>query len=445
MSTTAIFSGNSRFAVDFSQIIERSVSIASLPLKQLQQQKVQLNDQSTALTSLDSKFSALQAAIAKLSSKVGVEARSASLDEPTVATVTTGADSLPGQYSLEVLNVGSRAVALSVDGRPKVTNPSTETISSDPSLTLTVAGTNYTISNGINNLAALAAQINAAQAGVQATVINVGSSSSPDYRLSVLATKLGEVSVQLSDGSGVLLNTITSGSLAAYRVNGAPSTPIQSDTRNVTLAPGLTASIQKAGTTNITVNQVGSDIETAISELVTAFNAAVDETDKHRGSAQGALTGQSLVSNLAQTLRRVGGYSAGGGAIDSLAALGVTFDQTGHLLFSKSTFQQRAAQNPDDLASFLGTATQDGFLKFATDALASIEDASQGDLASAINLVKKQVTAQDLLINTAQDRVRLLQDTLATQMARADALIASLEQQVTYMTNLFQAMKDSKQ
>lgn len=445
MSTSPIFSGNSRFATDFSQIIERTVGIASFPLNQLQRQQSQLNDQSTALGALDGRFAALQAAIAKLGSKVGAQGRSGSADDPTIANVAVGADATPGTYSLEVVNLGSRAVTLSVDGKAKVTNPNTGTISTDPSLTLTVAGTNYTISNGIQNLAALAAQINAAQAGVQATVINIGTSGNPDYRLSVLSTKLGDVSIQLQDGSGVLLNTIAQGSLAAYRINGAPSTPIQSDSRTVVLAPGLTASIQKVGTTNITVNQIGSDIESAFSEFVTAFNAAVDETDKHHGSAKGALTADSLVASLSETLRKLGTYTTGSGTLKSITDLGLAFDQTGHLQFNRGQFEQGAAQNSDALAAFLGTQTDGGFLKFATDTLKTVEDPTGGDLQTAIGQVKKQITAQDLLINQQQDRIQLLRDTLSAQMAKADALIASLEQQVTYMTGLFQAMKDSKQ
>ena len=49
--------------------------------------------------------------------------------------------------------------------------------------------------------------------------------------------------------------------------------------------------------------------------------------------------------------------------------------------------------------------------------------------------------AQDQLIGSEQDRVQLVRDTVTRQMAQADSLIASMEQQVTFMTNLIAAMR----
>ena len=55
-----IFTGASRYSTDFQSVIDRSVNIASLPMLQMQQNKVKISDESAALKSLDSKLSSLR-------------------------------------------------------------------------------------------------------------------------------------------------------------------------------------------------------------------------------------------------------------------------------------------------------------------------------------------------------------------------------------------------
>src|SRR5215831_8405238 len=102
MSTSTIFTGNSRYSSDFQSVIDRSVAIASLPLNQLQAQKAALTDQSTALASVDSKVAAVQAAIASLQSATGTGAYRTSISDASVvsATVTDGA--MRGSYHIHV-------------------------------------------------------------------------------------------------------------------------------------------------------------------------------------------------------------------------------------------------------------------------------------------------------------------------------------------------------
>ena len=54
-----LFNGTSRFSNDFTQVINRSVAIASLPLTQMQQQRTKSSDESTALKMIEAKILAL--------------------------------------------------------------------------------------------------------------------------------------------------------------------------------------------------------------------------------------------------------------------------------------------------------------------------------------------------------------------------------------------------
>jgi flagellar capping protein FliD len=104
-----------------------------------------------------------------------------------------------------------------------------------------------------------------------------------------------------------------------------------------------------------------------------------------------------------------------------------------------------AAEDFQALLDFLGTSTTDGFLKYATDALAALNDDTDGLIQAEIDSVADQIRAQDDKIAAEQDRIDLMEENLLAQMAAADALIASLEQQVLYFTGLFESMRIATQ
>ena len=69
---STLFTGSSRFSTDFTQIIDRSVAIASLPLTQMQQQRMKSNDESTALKTVEAKVLALQSSLKEISGSLGL-------------------------------------------------------------------------------------------------------------------------------------------------------------------------------------------------------------------------------------------------------------------------------------------------------------------------------------------------------------------------------------
>ena len=58
-SNSSIFTGSSRYSSDLQQVLTRAVKIASLPLNLLNNQLSTLQSRSSALDSMDGKFSAL--------------------------------------------------------------------------------------------------------------------------------------------------------------------------------------------------------------------------------------------------------------------------------------------------------------------------------------------------------------------------------------------------
>jgi len=442
---TDYFTGMSTFSSSLNTEISQEVQIASLPYELLQNDVATMTNQSNELQTLDSDVGAVETAVAGLASAAG-NMLSASVSDPSVATATVGSGAIAGSYSLQVTSLGSYSDALSNGNLPTVTDPASQNISSSGSYTLTVGTTTTPISYSGGNLNGLAQAINDANAGVEATVVDVGSNSAPDYVLSLQSDQLGPVTMQLNDGTRNLLTASgTAGTLAQYRVNGQA---VQSDSDSVTLAPGLTVRLtgtNPSAAATVTVAADPSSIGNAMRSFVSAYNAAIAELGKNRGQSGGALAGDSIVYELTDALQGLANYSTGYGAVNSLATLGVTFnDTTGQLSFDQSAFDAATSGQTDALTQFLGSATGGGFLETATNTMAALVDPNTGVLTSEISTVGASIASTNTQIANEQAQVNQLQTNLTQQMAAADAMIYDLQQQTTQLQGIFTAEQDSE-
>ena len=431
------FSGQSKFASDFQQVLARAVAIASLPMQNMQNELATLQGQQSSLQGLQTTFASLQSAIQGISSSVGSVAATSS--DPQALTAAATSSALPGTYTIQVDSLGSHTTTISNAVTPAVTDPSTGNISSSPSFTLTVDGNNFTITPSGSSLDALAAAINAAGANVQATIVNVGSNTSPDYRLAVTGNNLAADTIQLNDGTNNLLTTLSTGSPATYQVNGLSSI-ISSNSTTVTLAPGLTANLLQttASPATITVAQSTGPLSDSLSSFATAYNAAVDALAAQHGQNAGALAGDSTVLELGQALSSINTYTGGTSGLTSLADLGFTLDSTtGHLSFDPSVL---SGASQATITQFLGSTASSGFLQFANNTLASAADPSTGIIQDSLNSLQTSISNESNLISQQQDQINTMQNNLQQQLANADATLSVLESQVTYMTNLFATM-----
>ena len=434
--TAPTFTGSSSYSSSFQQVLTRAVQMASLPMQQLQANVNDLTNQQSALSQLETTFQSLDAALQGIGMAAG-GSNSASVSDSSAISATTTSATLPGTYSIQVDGLGSYTTAMSQAGSPAVTDPTTQNISSASSFTLDVNGTDTTITPTGTSLEDLAQAINSSTANVQATIVNLGSNTSPDYRLVVTSNSLAADTIQLEDGSTDLLSTLSTGSPATYKINGS-STDVSSNSRQVTLSPGLTVTLLNTTSTpdTVTVSTDYTGLQSALSDFAAAYNSAFDALTAHRGQNGGALTGQNIVYTLTQTLQNISQYASGGGAVTSLSDIGLSLDQNGHLSFDSTTFD---SQNSAAITQFLGSASTGGFMQMATNAMISADDLNSGAIETEYNTLQTQITNQNQQIQDDQARVTTLQTNLTAELSQADAAIATLESQKTYYTDLFQA------
>jgi flagellar hook-associated protein 2 len=140
----------------------------------------------------------------------------------------------------------------------------------------------------------------------------------------------------------------------------------------------------------------------------------------------------------------LGRYSADNGNVKSLESLGLNFERTGKLSFQQFTLMAADFADSAGVSTFLtGAGGTGGFVKAATDLLDSIEMPVSGSLKTEIASVASEITRTDGLIATNQERVNDLQTHLQEQMAAADAAIAQMEQQYSFLSAMFESMSTS--
>jgi len=429
--------GSSTFASDLQASVNRALQIASLPMQTLQADQSTISSKTTELNTLGSLFNSLQTALQGISSGTGSNALQATVGNSSIVSASLNGSPLPGTYSIDVLAPGSPSSAQSTGGTP-VADPTTQNISSSSTYTLTVGTSTYNISLSTNSLNALASAINASGAPVTAVVVNLGSPEAPSYQLALQSTALGDVPLQLNDGTNNLLGTLTAGTDGSYTVNGQPPGGITTDSSTVTVAPGLNVNLLATGSTTVTVSSSLGSVSSELSSFVTAYNAAFTELQKNFGQSGGALTGDSTALSMQQALTQMISYTGSGGSITSLAQLGVEFTQQGTLTFNSSAVSGLSQSQINDALSFLGDPNSSGFLQFANNTLSNITDPTTGLVASETQTLQSENQNDQNQINNDQAQLTLLQTNLQNQMAQANALIAQLQQQNTLLQGLFQ-------
>lgn len=436
MGTTSntLFNGTSRYSSDFQSVIQRAVAIASLPITQLNNQKTDLSNQSTALGGLDTKFQTLATTLAGIETALGSGSLVPSVSDSSKVTASLGNGAMEGTYSLNVVDAGTFATSLTKNAWSAAGNPTLE---------LVFNGVSHPLNPADDTAAGVAAAINTTYGdSVRATVVNVGTGSAPDYRISLQGVQLGDLHPDILANGVSQQDQKVAGRVAKYIVNDSSLTPIESTTRTVPVAGGVTLTIQPgaSGNVDVTVSRSTAALSNNLTAFVTAYNAAFDAVAAQRGQAGGALAGNPVVQELAQALSSISTYNSGSGSVVSLASLGLDLGKDGHLTFDPAGLQDAWNANAAGITSFFGTAAAGGFLQAASDRLNTMVGSDTSVLRGVESSLQTEITNTTSQIADQQARVDQMEKQLVDKMSAADALIASLEQQYTYITGMFQAM-----
>jgi flagellar hook-associated protein 2 len=372
-----------------------------------------------------------------------------------ISLQSTIAGAINGSTTLDLQKAGGTSLQTQeVPARSRTAaswNAAADADGSRSTYNLVIGSDKYAFTPADNSAATVAAAINSLYGGqVHASVVDLETGGSPDYRISLQGPAGTNYDIQKITAPNYL-KVQTVGSLASYQINNSGVTNT-STTRNIQVSNGVTATLVgtsgggSAGSTPvaITVTRSADALNTAVASFTDAYNAVVTELISQRGQSGGALQGQNIVNQVSSILSGISTYSASG-QFNVLSDLGLKLEMNGQLTYSPLTLMSADLMSSTALSGFLGSATGGGFLKKATEALASLQDPKTGLLKTLETDTKSKIAKLGVTISTKQAAVDAMQIRMQNQMAAADAMIASMQQQYSYLSSMFAAQQTADQ
>jgi flagellar hook-associated protein 2 len=425
-----VFTGVSDFSDDFQAILNRAVSIARLPLVQLQNEQSDLLTKKQLLTELRSAVAGVASALEALGAAGRTRALAASSSNTARVTVSLNGATQAGSFTIsEITSVAKAASETTATGYATADQTA---VSPDGVLELVVGSNTYQIDlTGRNNLNGLRDAINGLGAGVTAAVLNTGTGGTP-YYLAITANSPGAQTLQLRETSGDpgsnLLTTANQGANAVFKLNGLDI--VRSGNVISDVIPGLTFTIvsqtDPGETVELKLFSSRSTLATKLADLASAYNRLRTAVNAQIGKAAGMLSGDFLVREIQQSLRELAAYESTG-AVRRLADLGLEFNEEGEISFNSSKFYSLSEAEIAAAFDYLGSETSG--LGGLSQNFKQISDPISG----LIKLQQDQYDAADERLSRQIDeltsRIEFMQLSLSAKLQQADTLLAQLESQ----------------
>jgi len=469
----AISSPGLASGIDIQGIVAKLVALERAPLAPLQRQAASFQSKLSIYGTLKSMVSALGDAAAKMGTANAWDLVKGGSTAPDKVGISVAAGTAPTSMSIEVQAL-AKAQSNASTAVPNGTAVGSGTLSIqlgnwatgtfEPGSAAAVAVT----VDAQDSLSTIATKINAAGAGVSATVLRDASGE----RLLVRSSATGEVNgfrIQATDGDGVNTDAAGLSSLAFDKLAGnfhgmalsqagsnaqatVNNTPITSASNTVKDAlPGITLTLSQETTApvELTVLNDKEGMRKNIQAFVDAYNAInnmlatatkYDPDTKVAGSLQGDSTAVGLQNALRGMMRSV----TPGGSFTRLADIGIDI-KTGGVMSIDSTRLDAALANPAGLKTLFSNAstnpTSRGFalkVDAFADGLLSINGMMTTRSESLSSAIKRNEKEQEKVADrAARAEVRLLNQYNAMDAAvgRLSGLNAFVAQQITLWNN----------
>lgn len=461
--------------LDSEGIISALMAVERKPITLLTQATADIKTQLSSIGKMQSLVATMRDKASAISSATLWGQTKLSSADATVVTGSSSNGAATGRYSV---TVQALAASQTVTSTTFATSASTL---NEGSLTIELgawSGTtftaksgsspvNITIGAGETDLASIRDKINAAGAGVTATIVNDANGARLSLRSEatgeengfrvtaaetaddgVANTGLSALGYDAAVASPMTLNQSAANALAT--INGIS---VESTSNTFTeVAGGISLTVGKVSATAVEVT-VADDTEavtTAINAFVTAFNELAnyikDQTKYNEESKTGGpLQGDRTVIGLQWQLRGViNQASTASGTWSMLSEVGIEMKADGTLGVTSSKLNE-ALENPDELRKLLATDGADsassGFMDRFKDLGNTVlgTDGSLETLEQSLNdrverNDDRQEQMEDRLTRT-EARIRAQYEALDTSMAKLNALSSYVAQQLASLSS----------
>lgn len=465
MATSSVAS-SSAGTLDVQSLVSQLMAIERQPIDKL---NTKVSDYQTKISSfgtLSGLVSSFQTALQGVTTSL--QSNAATPSDASVFTAAATSAAVPGTYTLNVTklaqsqNLVAAGLASSTsaigDGTATTITFDFGTISggtltagtySGAAFTSNGSGTQTITIDGTNNtLQGIRDAINAANMGVNATIVNDGSGT--PYRLALSSTSTGvgnSLMISTSGGDGSIdsllaydpagpqnLTQTMVAQNADLTVNGISITSASNTVTDAIQGVTLTLKNPAAGTSLTVAHDTGA-INTAVSGFVDAYNALYSQLKSRSAyptaTAQTpALSGDGTVRLMMDQLRGVFNTAASG-TLTALAQVGVAFQKDGSLQLDSNALSSAMSKNFSDVTNLFSSTTG-----FATrlDAWAHSVLTPGGLIDSRTQSLNSSIKGYNDQISRLEVRMATLQKQYTTQYSNLNMLLSSMNNTSAYLS-----------
>ncbi len=336
----------------------------------LQSENDSLEEFNTQLLALDDLIEGFRTA------NNGGISKSASSTDPAVATASVGSNAFNAAYTIDVTSVADTATGSFNNSYAS----STATVSAGSGDVTVTVGTGAdqvtltaTVTGGVTTLDQLATALNAdpdADGRAAASVVNIGTSAAPDYRLLITTLESGVAEGTLALSADPALtelqtSTIDQATNAVFTVSGITGS-ISRATNNVDdVISGVTFNILDTGSTNVSIGNDASKTADELSQIIESFNELVSFIAENNTveRVEDSRDSTNIFASLAKTrvdddfLAAFRGAllsaSSSGNEVTSFSSLGISTNRDGTITFDQDEFTEAVSADPDGATGVL--------------------------------------------------------------------------------------------
>ena len=443
LTSTGLGSG-----LDINSIVEQLVAAERAPAaNRLTERESRANAELSALGRFKSALATFKDSLARLTDADTFQGRKVTVGDDTVFKATADNNSLPGSYSVEVLNlatvhrlssagfadagseIGTGTLAISVNGR------TASILISSPANTLN------DIRNAINDAPD--------NPGVRATIVK----ASDGAHLVISSTETGAtnaISIAVSGGDGGLagfayapaepdnsMQELQAASDANVVIDGFAVSSASNSITDAIDGVSIDLVSAKPGTIlDVSVDYDPVAAKQSLGGFITAYNKLIDtvtELTRYNVDTRDAapLLGDATVRGIRDQLRREISATLGSGDFATLASIGVTTEITGKLA-ADSTRLDKAIAADFHAVSGLFAGTTGLAKRLETIAESSLSSGSTiTTREAALKTTLRSITGQRETLNERIDRVRAR---LLKQFNSMDALLGQLKNTSAFLS-----------
>lgn len=431
--------------IDTEAIVKGLIAASKSGLSPIKSRAASMKAAVSTISDIGSLLSTLKNSVEALDTATEAGSYKASVSGSEVSA-SAGLTATPGQHKLSVTALASEA-----------RKNSAGQASSDTALGIDAQTLNFAVGGGSaqsvtiqssDTLTDVAGKINALGGRFKAQVIDTGIGTNP-FVLQIRGLDTGASNDLEITGSALSALGLDQSQVGDQAADNAKFTldnvPIERATNTVTDAIAgvtLTLAAPTAQERTITVETDGQGLKDKLKGFVDAYNAVVKRihTEAGYGSQKASnpvLAGDSSLRSITRRLGDTVLKGTGGAFEDSLAAIGVRFNQDGTLQLKESELDSAVAKDPSEVQRILGgSGGQDGVMDLLRDLVDGFTQTTTGLLATRKESLNDRADALNQRIVKAEERLDLQAELLRKQFTAMDSAVAANNATLDYLIRM---------